>query len=203
MPAFWTGDKAVMGKRRQLPSETGGGERDQETSELFWQPRSGSGPPIPHSLRLNTSRLTPNARWLLQGSYGTNLDIRRPEPVGDDAQPIFTSIISTARYLCGLFLHRLCPSSAWKATSPTISQKVPVTAWRNALGARCNTYLRLLGWPCGILLGFLTHIIPRPLYRDQMGKGLRVCMQGWEEIKLEPAQRSLKAPCCVPRSWAL
>lgn len=47
MPAFWTGDKAVMGKRQQLPLELGGGEQDQETSELFWQPRSGTGPPSP------------------------------------------------------------------------------------------------------------------------------------------------------------
>lgn len=47
MPAFWTGDKAVMGKRQQLPLELGGGEQDQETSELFWQPMSGTGPPSP------------------------------------------------------------------------------------------------------------------------------------------------------------
>lgn len=114
--------------------------------------RRATNPPLLAAKQcLNTSRLTPNARWLL---LWNKFGIWRPEPIGEVAQPIFTSIISTARYLMGCFCTDWAPAQPGKSPLPPAPRRSLHHPGAMLQGARCNTYLGLPGCLCGILLSY-------------------------------------------------
>lgn len=127
--------------------------------------------------------------------------MRRPEPVGEVAQPIITSIISTARYLTGCFCTDRAPAQPGKSPLPPAPRRSLQQPGEMPGGHAATPTFGCWAGPTAFSSALPTHIVHLSLYRDHMGKGLCVYMEGWEEIKLERGQRSFKAPCCVPHSW--
>lgn len=103
------------------------------------------------------------------------------------AQPMFSSVTSTARYLMGCFCTDRAPGQPGKSPLPP----APGKSLEKCLGDQDVTPGLVLRIPSAVL----THITHLSLWRDHMGKELCVYTEGWEEIKLEPGQRCCKASC--------
>lgn len=113
------------------------------------------------------------APWFLRNKFG----IPRPEPVGEAAQPIFTSIISTAPYLVGSFCTDRATAQPGKSPLPPAPRRSLQQSGEMPPGrTRCNTYLCLRGWPYGVLCCPHTHHPPLFIQRSY-GKGA-VCLYG-------------------------